>query len=199
MKSFELPVRPDECVILFGIPTSRAAFDRHLAQRTRHDFVPNVCPAWPAYEQIVEQVELALPLIQSLGVDVRHDARLPDLAKGFLSKRVVILFSHWIDDHVEFDEGLHDSDAIVSEVPATFDGVVDLCVCHPEALVMRLRRDRPECLVKRTRRKARVSYWLQFYHVLFRVLAAADVTYDHAVAVTATSLMGMKLEPPEAD
>ena len=56
MKSFERPVRPDECAILFGIPTSEAAFKRHLEQRARHDFVPNVCPAWPAYEQIVEEL-----------------------------------------------------------------------------------------------------------------------------------------------
>ena len=115
---------------------------------------------------------------------------MTDFAECFPSKRVVILFSHWIDDSVEFDDGLHGLDAIVSQVPVEFDGVVDLCVCHPCALVMRLRRERPECLVKRTRSKARVSFWLQFYQILFRVLAAGDLAYSDAVAVTLHQLKG---------
>ena len=194
MKSFERPVSPDECVVVFGIPTSKTGFVRHLGQRSRHDFVPNVCPAWPAYERLVEQIELAIPRINSFGVDLRQDATLSQFAEVFFNKRVVILFTHWANDRVEFDDGLHRIDTVAAAVPETYDGVIDLCVCHPDELVMTLRRDRPACLIKRTRSKARVSFWLQFYQVLFRVLTDRHVTYSEAVAITATSLMGTEID-----
>jgi hypothetical protein len=146
MKSYNQSIRPDECVIVFGIPTSKASFVRHLAERNRHDFVPNVCPAWPAYERMVEHFDLVVPRIRLFEVDLRQDARLSHFAEAFVNRRVVILSSHWINDQVEFDDGLYGIDAVASAVPETFDGVIDLCVCHPDALVMRLRRDRPGCL-----------------------------------------------------
>lgn len=190
MKGFELPVRPGECVMVFGIPTSRSGFVRHLAHRERHDFVPKVCPAWPAYERLLDQIEPAIAHMIELGVAVRREAPLQQLTEACRSSRVVVLFSHWTDDRVEFDDGLQAIDEVTAAVPSMFNGVIDLCVCHPDSLVMQLRRDRPNCLVKRTRSKARVSYWLQFYEVLFRVLSEREIAYSDAVAVTATALMG---------
>ena len=194
MKAFEQPVRPEDCVLVFGIPTTQQGFFRHLSESSRHDFVPSVCPAWPAYERIVEQFEVALPRISSFGVSVRHDVTFRQFSDSFSDARVVILFSHWVNDAIEFDDGLYHIDRVVSGVPPSYCGVIDLCVCHPDALVMSLRRERDNCLIKRSRSKARVSFWLQFYQILFHTLQKGELAYGDAVTMVAMTFMGIEIE-----
>lgn len=181
----EAVVQPQQCVLAVGIPSSRGAFLRHLEERERHHFVPAVCPAWPAYHRIVRNLETGLTAVRALGVCVRQDLTLAEFHRCFADATVVILFSHWAAGRVEFDDGLASIDDVVAAVPRDYSGVVDLCVCHPAELVLQLRRCRQKCLVKASRSAARVSYWLQFYIVLFTLLRSRRLVYNDAVEAVA--------------
>ena len=197
MRLYEEHVVPERCAMAFGIASSRSGYERHLATRAAHDFVPAVCPAWPAYARVVRQLDAAIARLRSLGVVVHRDVTLEDFGRCFDGASVVILFSHWARDSVEFDDGLAPYTDVVSAVPHDFSGVVDLCVCHPAALVLQLRRDRRECLIKASQSKTRISYWLQFYVVLFQYLRNTASTYSDAVEIVATGFLerGLSQEP----
>ena len=112
---------------------------------------------------------------------VVENATLQQFESSFTNAQVVILFAHWVTRAVEFDDGLMSIERVVSAVPMSYSGVLDLCVCHPTQLVVRLRRERPNCLIKRTRKEASLLFWLQVYDVLFGLLRAEAVLYTTAV------------------
>jgi hypothetical protein len=122
------------------------------------------------------------PSLRKSGVTVVHDTALGDVTE--LVKRglaVVILFSHWQTSAVEFSSGLVDSNSVVAAIPPDFAGIIDLCVCHPNALVHELELQRPRCLVKYLPREAAAHLWIYFYRTLFGLLGSRQLTYLTAV------------------
>ena len=181
MTAHQQPVTPERCVVALSIPTSRGRFLDHLGDTTRHDFVRTVCPDWARYEAFAKHILEFIVRFEAGGVRVLENATLEQFESSFAKAQVVILFAHWVDRAVEFDDGLVSIERVVSAVPMSYSGVLDLCVCHPTPLVVRLRRERPNCLIKRSRNEASLLLWLQIYDVLFGLLRAEAMPYTTAV------------------
>ena len=81
--------------------------------------------------------------------------------------QVIILFSHWIDNSIEFLDCLVTIEQFVEAVPENYTGIIDLCVCHPKPLVYALRKKYPNNIVRFTDTVSTPSHWLVFYEVLF--------------------------------
>jgi hypothetical protein len=98
---------------------------------------------------------------------------------------VVVLFSHWAGDKVEFFDGMAGVERIMAEIPPAYEGVLDLCVCHPIALVERLLASRPPYLVRYMKQEAAPHYWLYFYRDMFSYMGARNADYLKAFEVIA--------------
>ena len=101
----------------------------------------------------------------------------------------MILFAHWrdVDERIELADGLVSPEAIVQVVPSDFKGIMDLCVCHPRALVFGIKQKCPDSLVKSTDKDAAPLWWLYLYEAMFKILTTrAD--YFQAMADAFISL-----------
>src|SRR5205823_4435783 len=94
---------------------------------------------------------------------------------------VTILCSHWREQHIEFADGMHHADEILTQVPRDFSAILDLTICHPTSMARELQATRPEGLVKFTTSVATPSIWFAFYQLVFRVLVFGDRTYLDAL------------------
>jgi hypothetical protein len=189
-------VKPSNCVLAFGIPTSREGFYRAL-DSPHADFVKRFLGGWPQYHaQFVVDVEIVEPILCKLGVTTIHDATLADFARVVdQSFDVIILFSHWHADAVEFRSGFESVRSLLSAIPSAFAGVLDLCVCHPMTLVSALHRHRPGCIVKYLPTEAAPHYWMYFYRTLFSQLQSRDLTYLTAIQEVACAFLDAALPP----
>jgi hypothetical protein len=177
-------VKPRDCVIAFGIPITREAFFHALRTPQGRDFVPNCCPDWQDYYfQIVSYTDRFVPLLEQLGAVVVRDVSLKKFGELLreAQQTVVILFSHWRSEAVEFADGLAPVPAVVREVPNSFRGIVDLCVCHPDSLAVHLSDRWPHSVVKFSGVKTTPALWLYIYFAVMRILNEEDATYMDAV------------------
>ncbi|HSZ62581.1 MAG TPA: hypothetical protein VK828_12340 [Terriglobales bacterium] len=171
--------------IAFGIPTTRQEFIRSQAA-SESDYSKRWLGGWGQYRaQFVSDLEIVAPDMEHAGVELVRGLRVGKLSSLFFNRRVVVLFSHWAGDKVEFFDGMASVEIIMAEIPAGYDGVLDLCVCHPIALVEKLLARRPAYLVKYLRQEAAPHYWLYFYRDIFRYMSAQNVDYLKAFEVIA--------------
>lgn len=176
-------IKPADCILGFGIPTARAAFFADQ-QNPKKDFARRFDGIWNKYYfQIVKNLEKLLPIYEEAGLRVVHNMSLADFGAFFSDSKnkVIILFSHWHEDQVEFADGLVEIEAIVDKIPLNYEGIIDLCVCHPTQLSLAIREKRPYCLVRYIPREATPAFWLYFYVVLFRYLEQKDISYLQAL------------------
>ncbi|MCI0561198.1 MAG: hypothetical protein MN733_22155 [Nitrososphaera sp.] len=181
-------VRPDQCVLAFGIPVAERTFREDLRAKDK-DFAKQFQCWGKYYREVVSTVEQLEPILRQLGVSVIRDISLRGFGElfGKPDVRVITLFSHWLEAvgdepaRVEFADGLKNISSIVHEIPESFTGIMDLCACHPEELATALRKNRPRCLVKHTQIEATPSLWLHFYRSLFTVLHSSKTTYFEAI------------------
>jgi len=192
-------VKPRDCVVALGIPTTREAFFHALRTPQGRDFIPNRCPDWQDYYfQIASYTDRLVPLLEQLGAEVVRDVPL----KGFgeLLRReqhsVVILFSHWHGEAVEFADGLAPVSAIIREVPNSFRGIIDLCVCHPDSLALQLGDKWPHSVVKFTSVETTPAFWLYIYLFVMRILNHEDTTYLNAVERATRDFLGRGVIDP---
>jgi len=161
----------------FGIPTSEHGFRKSLDSGTT-GFAAGFRGGWYQYQSLlVNDFSIVAPYFLKRGVTIMTDATLGDFAGLLRRFDVVVLFSHWGGDSVEFSDGFQPVSAIVDAVPVSWSGLIDLCVCHPLSLVSELRRSRPRCLVKSVRSAASPDIWLHFYRILFAQLSTRELTY----------------------
>lgn len=179
-------IQPSDCVIAFGIPTSHEGFLLARASPSNRDFVINCCSHIRDYRrEVISYTARLLPVMAELGASVVRDLTLRDFKALFHSKPpVVILFAHWNVDSIEFADGLATIEDVIDAVPGSYDGIIDLCVCHPEKLALELRRLRQDCIVKFIEGTATPAFWLYFYVVVFRKLSDSRMTYLDAVGST---------------
>jgi hypothetical protein len=187
-------MKPRDCVIAFGIPTTREAFFHALQTPQGRDFVPNCCSNWlDYYFQIASYVDRIVPLLEGLGATIVRDVPLKAFG-GLLNggqHSVVILFSHWRGEAVEFADGLAPVSDVVGEVPNSFQGIIDLCVCHPESLATQLGHKWQHSVVKYTDAKTTPALWLYIYHLIMRILSEEDTTYLNAVERATSEFLTM--------
>lgn len=161
----------------FAIPTTQAAFERHL--RLQRHFA-SMTMYWGKYWIHVGSVFRSVePVYRQLGVSVREEVTLAQFGELFSGEfDAIILFAHWRHGAVEFEDGFADVPSIVAKVPFHFDGLLDLCVCHPESLVTALKLERPNLWTKSlSRERTTPRVWLYFYLALFTYLRDDNITY----------------------
>ncbi len=181
-------IKPNDCVFAFGIPTSKSSFmnDPFIQEKdftkvyfgeTLHEY------DWIKYSEIVlGNIEDIVTCFSKLKVTIFYDLTLNNFHDLFSNDfKVIILFSHWTETKIEFYDGLYGEREIIPIIPEDFIGFLDLCVCHPESLAIRIRELRPKCLTKYTRTKATPSMWLRFYETVFKCLNESDLPYQQAL------------------
>jgi len=195
----EKPIDPKRCVLAFGIPTKKEDFWKYL-EHPKKDFAKkfykkysresytrktNESLVWKEYHnQIIFHLDIVKPKITNFGTEVHDELTLSGFGKLFQDNKfdVIILFSHWKEDAVEFDDGLAKTDAILEQVPKEFSGIIDLCVCNPKNLRIQLDLLRPNCIVKFSEQNIKIPFfWLYFYQELFRYLEQNKTNYLEAV------------------
>ena len=188
----ETATRPDECVLAFGIPTSREAFLRDR-DRPDKDFAGRFAGLWRRYDdEVAGPLRAIEPELTGRGVSVEHETTLIRFGELLRDEkyRVIILFSHWHKNMVEFADAMTAADDIVAIVPEDFSGVLDLCVCHPEGLTKGIRAERPRCRMRFCQGTATPFFWLSFYQALFEHLDGANLPYLAALTQVASGLLG---------
>lgn len=178
-------VKPSDCVLVFGIPTCEEDFEDAKDDTFGRDFVTNCSRVWyKYYDEAISHLEKIEPHLKKLGVRVIHGLKLSDWRSLFNnnSNKVIILFSHWKDDSVEFFDGMATSDTVVKQVPEDFEGIIDLCVCHPTNLAIKLRNHLPpSSLIRFIDKKTTPYKWLYFYWAVFTILHDSEVSYLEAL------------------
>jgi hypothetical protein len=170
-------IKPSDCTLGFGIPTSEPEFIR-AAQNPSADFSRRFLGGYAHYEAaLLRDMQSVLPLLQHWGVSMIRGLTLEHLAGAFETSQVVTIFTHWSQDRIEFSDGVHSIEEVVANIPISFGGLVDLCVCHPSRLADELAAKRPRCLVRYVPVQATPSYWLYFYRTIYAVLRRENLTY----------------------
>jgi hypothetical protein len=106
----------------------------------------------------------------------------------------VILFAHWTEaGAVELADGPAAHDKVLTAIPESFRGILDLCVCHPLPLVKAVREQRPDVVVKFTHLRAVPAYWLQLYRVVFSLLDRSAGSYTQALV---NAVQALRAGPP---
>lgn len=186
-------VKPFDCLIGFGIPTSGKGFRRAQATPANRDFVVNSFPDERDYHrQVISYVEELVPVITHLGASVARDLTLNDFAALFRKQKkkasVIILFAHGTDGSIEFADRLASAEEVIAAVPPAFDGIIDLCVCHSTELALTLRQARQYCIIKYTETVATPAFWLYFYIAVLKRLQEHETNYLDAVDDTMEAL-----------
>ncbi|MBK8703376.1 MAG: hypothetical protein IPN33_06960 [Saprospiraceae bacterium] len=176
--------KPSNCIFGFGIPNSKESFFEDQENASK-DFAKMFGGVWSRYYyQFIRELEFTEPKLFVTGLKIKHNLTLEDFHKMFNSYYVVVLFSHWKGDAVEFSDGLKSTSEIVEGIPSSFHGILDLCVCHPDRLALLIREKKPNCLVRYIPNKATPIFWLNFYLVLFSYLNSNDLSYLKALEDT---------------
>lgn len=176
--------KPRDCVLAFGIPTTREEFFHALREPQGRDFAPNCWQSWQDYHyQVASFMERLLPPLEALGLTIVRGLTLQDCGKLLRCTQysVIILFSHWRDDAIEFADGLAPAQAVIREVPDSFQGIIDLCVCHPDSLAIELGERWPHSVVKFTDVETTPVFWLYIYLAVMNILSKENTTYLDAL------------------
>ena len=178
-------IKPSDCIVAFGIPTTQEEYLDAVDDPESRDFLTNpMNRPWGKYHRdFVCHLESIAPHLEAMGTRIKYGTRLGDLKEFCYDDaiRVIVLFSHRNGGTIEFFDGMATASDILALIPMDFSGMIDLCVCNPEELYLRLKHERVDCVVKRIEVDATPGLWLYFYHALFKVLREADTTYTHAL------------------
>jgi hypothetical protein len=180
-------VKPRDCVLAFGIPTTRTAFDRALNDPGNRDFIVNRSRDWKKYEcEVISEIENTEPNIRALGVRVVHDLTIDLLGQLFEDRAatVIVLFCHSHDASLEFDDGLASVPDVMARIPTDVQVIIDLCACRAWTLAKTIIKERPRCLTNFVESQATPAYWLYFYWALFKSMKDSELNYLEAFEAT---------------
>lgn len=170
------------CTITVGLPLVRTGFEESL----KHS--PNIYGAgfvagWHQYAvQWLTPFRRFLDECMDLGVTYEPTDSLQAIKKCFERRemRVLLLISHWHEEQVEWGGRFEPIEALVGCVEQDFDGVLDLCICHPKRLRELLDLDRPKCLIRYSTQEVDPEYWFPYFKGLFCLLNEGRHSYASA-------------------
>jgi hypothetical protein len=163
--------KPSQCVLGFGIPTTRSSFTKSL-KNPNSDYINRYNCSWNYYKEvIVNPLNDVRPVFDKVGLTIVHNLTLEKFEQLFNEFEVIILFSHWKENKIEFEEGLIEIEKVVDIIPNNFEGVLDLSVCHPTKLGQLIKEQKENCFAKYINIKVNPPVlWFNFYSVLFQYL-----------------------------
>lgn len=178
-------VTPEQCALLFGIPTTTEEFDTLSQTSVRRDFARS--QDRESIALLLKHLNATIPAIEATGMRVFRRATLDTLAEAFrLGFAVVIMFTHYSLSQrlLELADGMHDDAAIEAVIPKEHACILDLSVCRPISLADRLGFSRRGLIIRRTWRDLDAVLWAWFYLVLSRTLAQRPMPYFEAFEET---------------
>ncbi|GGG30110.1 hypothetical protein GCM10011344_33780 [Dokdonia pacifica] len=182
MSTQEKTVKPNQCVLAFGIPTDKESFFSDLKNPNK-DFAKNFY-TWSKYNrEVVSELNAILPKLSRSGIVIKQNLTLDEFKPLFDKYEVVILFSHWKKEKskIEFYDGLVDYNHIASLIPDDYSGVIDLSVCSQTELALLIRKTKSKDLICIYNQKEAIPFvWLNFYAELFKHLKEMNTTYLNA-------------------
>lgn len=170
------------CTIAVGLPLDRSEFEESL-KNSPHTYGAGFVAGWHQYAvQWLAPFRQFLSECMDLGVTFEPTASLQAVKTCFHRRemRVLLLISHWHDERVEWSGRFEPIQSLVDCVEQDFDGVLDLCICHPKRLRELLDIDRPKCLIRYSTQEVDPAYWLPYFKGLFRLLNQGQHCYSSA-------------------
>ena len=188
MSAFQV-IKPSQVVIGIAIPTSRKAFlAQHSAPIETHEYAKRYYN-WQLYRKalgtylsdVVKQLErVGARVVPELSV-----ARWESLFGE--SGTVVIVIAHWRDSDlptpsaIELSDGFKLIHELVDLIPVGFEGLLDLCVCHPGLFAKLVEQRRPKLRVFFKDVKISPDIWLLVYSTAILQIAVRPTDYATAL------------------
>ena len=184
-------IKPEDCTFAIGIPTTKESFSDAI-KRADKGYAGMFNNVWKRYEaEITREIRNIKPILENMNVQFIEDLTLNKFKNFFddNERKVIILFSHWEKNKVEFADGFAGIDRIIDQIPEEAQQIIDLCVCNPVNLRLALKQKRPACTVRFINKQATPYLWLKFYKMLFRHLERESLTYTKAIEEVAIQLL----------
>lgn len=176
--------KPENCVMLVGIPTTERAFSESIWQDAnrfagrfwsfRH-YETDFLRPFTRFAFRARRLGLRIETAATRST-IRWCTSLPNV-------HGCVVFSHWDDDAgvVELADGFASVGAVVAEFPTDYEGFVDLSTytSHRLAAELRVSRRRVSSIVYRSS-ETTPRVWLGFYDLVFRLLHRRDLDYVSA-------------------
>lgn len=179
-------IKPEQCAFCFGIPTNKNDFKKDQVD-PKKGYAKRFNNVYSKYEfQILSHLKIVEPKIEESGASIIYSLTLKKFGDLLRNSKfeVIILFSHWKKNAVEFFDGYASTDRIIDQIPVDFSGFIDLTVCHPDELIVNLHKKREHCMTKSALNKVTPFIWLYFYELLFRHLKENNLSYLKALEDT---------------
>lgn len=175
--------KPDDCVLLLGIPATLEDFDSWRRGRRKSHFLETQCSSRVKFSNEIDgPLQQSLPMIVSLGCTVVTQVGSQEIRRAF-EKRVVIVFSHWTSEGIELADGLMDISVFRECVPADYCGTVDLCACHPWGLADAIKGKAPNCLVHLVLDSITPSFWIEIIRLALVTINRYQMSYSQALGL----------------
>ena len=197
----ESPNTLEQCGLLIAIPLTRDRFLSDAAD-ARKDFVRQWLASlagyaperlWRDYERIATYVLQISDEARAGGVHVVTDASFESWAALARTRSVITLVAHWVAGSpplIEYADGPHPLDEVVEALPAGFDGVLDLTVCHSTRAIAAIKTARPRCSVLTNREPARLDLRLAMYRQVLRLVQRERTRYVQAAQQVHLAALG---------
>lgn len=181
-------IKPENCVLAFGIPTTESdfvenlkSFNKGFSQFFKDQYGERALKEY--IRQILDDLRTIEPILTELGLQIIHKLSLKTFGELFQQSKydVIILFSHWEYDLIEFSGDLVGKSAVLDQIPTTFSGIIDFCICTSKSMGIDMRIERPNSLIRISKNEALPYFWLYFYLVLFKHLKQGNKSYIEAL------------------
>jgi hypothetical protein len=173
--------RPSDCVLLVGMPVSLSDYDDFKAGEFESDFLAT----WGStrskfFNEVCAPVHGALRDIRKYGSHVILRADEQSLRSAF-QRDVVIVFSHWTKEGIELAQRMMPPEEFCAAIPERYRGVIDLCACNPENLVIGIKRRAPEATVKHSFVETTPEIWIEITRITLQALSRHELSYTKAL------------------
>lgn len=171
-------VKPRQCIFVFGIPTSEEAYV--ASRQSAGDYYAKKYLKWEHYDKAFSQNALQVQeAARELGVNVRKYVSCQEFCELFNGAfDVIILFSHWSGEAIEFKYGFGTAARIAHNIANTdFAGIVDFTICQSRPSGDRVKHRCPNCAVFVGDEDLSPNFWLAYYLALFKQLKDNRFSY----------------------
>jgi hypothetical protein len=177
---------PRRFALVLAVPETAAEF-RSLDDSTPRDLARLV--PWPVYEEKdLPLIDLVSSSAEKLGVKVYRHARATEWPVVFDGVEVVTLIAHAVrvsDDpdpvSIEFVDEQKGNDSVIMEIPAGFDGCIDLMSCFSNPVADKIRWARPRSVLCSVPGLVWLGDCLRLYAVVLAAIHDKRVDYIAAI------------------
>ena len=175
-----MSLNPRRCAFLCGLPRTRVDFRKALIVG---EYCRSISGGWGDYERwVVHGIEKLASLEETYGLIVIPYISADRFA-GFLDGGLdlVVLFTHSRPDgFLEFSEGMVHRDRLIKALPRESTFIWDLLACRNDGFSEAVHERAPNMVVVSADRTLTPNSWLEYYAVMFAMIARFAASYSQA-------------------